>query len=166
MAGLLAGSEMLAAVTLALAITSSLAYRWLKPKPLSSFPHNPVNGILGDIPELTRLIKEEKSVLDYWALMVERHGPVVQICTQSSLVISSCHWCLVPSGMLRKTGCIDRRRPNRSGAHICPREKRRSAVRHECNVSQRVKGISQLPAHSAFSFSPLVPTGQISLPTS
>jgi hypothetical protein len=86
MAGLLAGNERLAAGTLGFTVALSLVYRWLQPKPLSDFPHNPVTSILGDIPELTRLIKEEKSVLDYWALMVERHGPVVQVCTQSSLI--------------------------------------------------------------------------------
>jgi hypothetical protein len=81
----LAANSKLAAGTLAVAVTLSLAYRWLQPKPLDNFPHNPINSILGDIPELARLIKEEEiTALDYMALLIERYGPVAQACIEPS----------------------------------------------------------------------------------
>jgi hypothetical protein len=80
---LLTANSKLAAGTLAAASALSLAYWWLQPKPLDGFPHNPISGILGDIPELARLIKEEEiTVLDYFEILVERHGPVVQVSSE------------------------------------------------------------------------------------
>lgn len=61
------------------AATFSLVYCWLKPKPLNRFPHNPVTSILGDIPEIMRTIKSGKTINDYYALLIERHGPIVQV---------------------------------------------------------------------------------------
>ncbi|KAG8696901.1 hypothetical protein FRC09_008197 [Ceratobasidium sp. 395] len=59
----------------------ALVYWWLKPKPLAGIPHNPVRGILGDIPELARFIKEKDArALDYFAHLIERHGPITQVC--------------------------------------------------------------------------------------
>lgn len=64
----------------ALAIAASAIYRWLHPKPLEGFPHNPVTSILGDIPEITRILKNgNKTLYDYYEILVERHGPVTQV---------------------------------------------------------------------------------------
>ncbi|KAG8746636.1 hypothetical protein FRC10_004239 [Ceratobasidium sp. 414] len=56
-----------------------LVYWWLRPKPLRDIPHNPINSILGDIPELKRFMKEKNArPPDYFAHLAERHGPITQ----------------------------------------------------------------------------------------
>ncbi|QRV94360.1 cytochrome P450 family protein [Ceratobasidium sp. AG-Ba] len=63
-------------------------YRWLKPKPIPGFPHNPITSIFGDIPELVRLMKDEQlSLVDYVTLLVERHGPAVQFFVGKSVTL-------------------------------------------------------------------------------
>ncbi|KAG8681477.1 hypothetical protein FRC08_015623 [Ceratobasidium sp. 394] len=66
----------------------SLVYWWLRPKPLSDIPHNPVNSILGDIPELKRFIEGgNKKPLDYFAHLAEKHGPITQVCLGKKIVV-------------------------------------------------------------------------------
>ncbi|KAG8740104.1 hypothetical protein FRC10_004733, partial [Ceratobasidium sp. 414] len=75
----------------AFAILAALSYRWLQPKPLKGFPHNPITSILGDIPEITQILKKgDKTLYDYYGILVERHGPVVQMCigNQSMLLLA------------------------------------------------------------------------------
>ncbi|CAE6397568.1 unnamed protein product [Rhizoctonia solani] len=49
------------------------------PKPLPNFPHNPITSILGDLPEILRMIKSGKTLSEYYGLLFERHGPIIQM---------------------------------------------------------------------------------------
>ncbi|KAG9080703.1 hypothetical protein FRC06_006239, partial [Ceratobasidium sp. 370] len=63
-------------------------YWWLRPKPFSDIPHNLVTGILGDIPELKRFMKENNArYLDYFAHLAERHGPITQVCLGGKTIL-------------------------------------------------------------------------------
>ncbi|QRV81352.1 cytochrome P450 family protein [Ceratobasidium sp. AG-Ba] len=78
----------LATGILAITVVPWVIYQCLKPRPLRDFPHNPITNILGDIPELVRLIKNEHiCVLDYLELLVKRHGPVVQMCMGNKVTL-------------------------------------------------------------------------------
>ncbi|QRW08538.1 cytochrome P450 family protein [Ceratobasidium sp. AG-Ba] len=67
--------------SLVLAIVAVFAfYFWLKPKPLAGFPHNPIRGILGDVPGIMRMLSDgNKTIYDYYAHLVSTHGPISQM---------------------------------------------------------------------------------------
>ena len=73
------------ALALALGISAFIIYFVFWPKPLPSFPHNPVSSILGDLPEILRLVKSGKTLSEYYELLVERHGPIIQVREMYSL---------------------------------------------------------------------------------
>ncbi|QRW08561.1 cytochrome P450 family protein [Ceratobasidium sp. AG-Ba] len=88
MADMLLEKMQLVAGALAVAVSFWAIYRWLKPKPIPGFPHNPITSIFGDIPEFIRLMKDEQlSLVDYVALLVERHGPAVQFFIGKSVTL-------------------------------------------------------------------------------
>ncbi|KAG8714345.1 hypothetical protein FRC11_008829 [Ceratobasidium sp. 423] len=66
-------------LALALGIGSGILYFLFWPKPLANFPHNPITSVLGDLPEILRLVKNGKTLSEYYELLVERHGPVIQM---------------------------------------------------------------------------------------
>lgn len=66
--------------TALLAISAPLVYYWLLPKPLPGIPHNPITGLLGDIPDVARVLKtNEQGIIDYFISHVEKHGPISQV---------------------------------------------------------------------------------------
>ncbi|KAG8681422.1 hypothetical protein FRC08_015652 [Ceratobasidium sp. 394] len=108
----------------------SLVYWWLRPKPFSDIPHNPVNSVLGDIPELKRFIEGgNKRPLDYFAHLAERHGPITQVCLGRKVMVL----------------LSDREEAER--------------------ILVRGKNVDTLVDFRK-AFSSIIPTGQISLPTS
>lgn len=60
-----------------------LAYMRLLPKPIPGVPHNPITGIWGDIPKITRVTKE-KTFGDYIADEAREHGSLFQVSTSRS----------------------------------------------------------------------------------
>ena len=80
--------QLVAGATASLAIAVPLLYYLLLPKPLPGIPHNPVTGLLGDLPELAQTLKDnERSVVDYFNNHINKHGPIsqVRICSQQIL---------------------------------------------------------------------------------
>ena len=67
------------ALALALGIGAFILYFVFWPKPLSNFPHNPITSVLGDLPEILRMVRSGKTLSEYYGLLVERHGPVIQV---------------------------------------------------------------------------------------
>jgi hypothetical protein len=76
---LVSGRQMLTAGILVVTASIYPVYIWLKPKPLVGFPHNPISSILGDIPEIARVIEGGGTLSEYYMLLMERHGPIVQV---------------------------------------------------------------------------------------
>ncbi|QRV94337.1 cytochrome P450 family protein [Ceratobasidium sp. AG-Ba] len=71
-----------------LVVLAALGYRLLKPKPLKGIPHNPITSILGDIPEITEILKKgDKTLYDYYEVLVGRHGPVTQLCVGNNSML-------------------------------------------------------------------------------
>ncbi|KAJ1304879.1 hypothetical protein OPQ81_006013 [Rhizoctonia solani] len=66
-------------LALSLGIGVFILYFVFWPKPLPNFPHNPVTSILGDLPEILSLVKSGKTLSEYYELLTERHGPVIQM---------------------------------------------------------------------------------------
>ncbi|CAE6530834.1 unnamed protein product [Rhizoctonia solani] len=66
-------------LALALGIGAFVLYFMFWPKPLANFPHNPIISVLGDLPEILRLVRSGKTLSEYYELLVERHGPVIQM---------------------------------------------------------------------------------------
>ncbi|KAG8768913.1 hypothetical protein FRC12_005280 [Ceratobasidium sp. 428] len=65
---------------LSLATIARLGYLWMLPKPLPGIPHDPMSGIMGNLPDLVRYMKDdEKNKLDYFHSMIDKHGPLSQI---------------------------------------------------------------------------------------
>ncbi|KAG9086385.1 hypothetical protein FS749_003666 [Ceratobasidium sp. UAMH 11750] len=63
-------------------------YWWLRPKPLSDIPHNPVNSVFGDIPKLKHFMREKNArPIDYFAHLAERHGPITQVCLGRKVIL-------------------------------------------------------------------------------
>ncbi|KAJ7853816.1 cytochrome P450 [Mycena olivaceomarginata] len=63
-----------------LVLALSLAvYQFGKPKPLPSIPHNRLTWFLGDIPLLTRMLKERGANTYAFEETAMRHGPVSQV---------------------------------------------------------------------------------------
>ncbi|KAF8608403.1 cytochrome P450 [Ceratobasidium sp. AG-I] len=80
--------QLAAAATASLAVIVPLLYYLLLPKPLPGIPHNPVTGLLGDLPELAQALKDnERSVGDYFNNHVKKHGPISQICFGSRVIV-------------------------------------------------------------------------------
>ncbi|QRV79699.1 cytochrome P450 family protein [Ceratobasidium sp. AG-Ba] len=72
----------------ALAILAGFGYHWLKPRPLKGIPHNPVTSILGDISEITQILKRgDKTLYDYYEILVERHGSITQLCAGNNSML-------------------------------------------------------------------------------
>jgi hypothetical protein len=63
-------------VVLALSLA---VYQFGKPKPLPSIPHNKLTWFLGDIPLLTRMLKERGANTYAFEETAMRHGPVSQV---------------------------------------------------------------------------------------
>ncbi|KAH7339908.1 cytochrome P450 [Rhizoctonia solani] len=66
-------------LALALGISAFSLYFVFWPKPLANFPHNPITSVLGDLPEILRLVRSGKTLSEYYELLAERHGPVIQM---------------------------------------------------------------------------------------
>ncbi|KEP48387.1 cytochrome P450 family protein [Rhizoctonia solani 123E] len=66
-------------LALTLGIGAFILYFVFWPKPLLNFPHNPITSVLGDLPEILRVVRSGKTLSEYYALLVERHGPVIQM---------------------------------------------------------------------------------------
>ncbi|CAE6415513.1 unnamed protein product [Rhizoctonia solani] len=66
-------------LALALVIGAFIIYFVFCPTPLPNFPHNPITSILGDLPEILRVVRSGKTLSEYYELLVERHGPVIQM---------------------------------------------------------------------------------------
>ncbi|KAG9128593.1 hypothetical protein FRC07_000026 [Ceratobasidium sp. 392] len=76
------------AVGLLLAGTARLVYLGLLPKPLPNVPHNPVAGIMGDIPEMTSFMEGgKKNIVDYFASMIAKHGPICQVMVSRTNIV-------------------------------------------------------------------------------
>ena len=72
--------QLVATATASLAVVVPLFYYLLLPKPLSGIPHNPITGLLGDLPELAQTLKDnEQSVVDYFNSHIKKHGPISQV---------------------------------------------------------------------------------------
>ncbi|KAF8597491.1 cytochrome P450 [Ceratobasidium sp. AG-I] len=68
----------MAAVIIAAVPLFRLFYTSLLPKPIPGVPHNPITGIWGDIPQITRATKE-KTFCEHLADEVNKHGPIFQV---------------------------------------------------------------------------------------
>ncbi|KAF8694124.1 cytochrome P450, partial [Rhizoctonia solani] len=66
-------------LALVLGLSAFALYFVFWPKPLPNFPHNPLTSILGDLPEILRMIKSGKTLSEYYGILVERHGPLIQM---------------------------------------------------------------------------------------
>ncbi|KAG8773704.1 hypothetical protein FRC12_002365 [Ceratobasidium sp. 428] len=50
------------------------------PKPLPGTPHDPMSGIMGNLSDLVRYMKnDENNKLDYFHNMIDKHGPLSQV---------------------------------------------------------------------------------------
>jgi hypothetical protein len=58
---------------------SLAVYQFGKPRPLPSIPHNKLTWFLGDIPLLTRMLKERGANTYAFEETAMRHGPVSQV---------------------------------------------------------------------------------------
>ncbi|CUA66566.1 Cytochrome P450 4V2 [Rhizoctonia solani] len=68
------------AVVVASALVTRLSYSWLLPKPIPDIPHNPITGILGDIPAFTHDKKNGNKLFSNFVVdMVKTYGPISQI---------------------------------------------------------------------------------------
>ncbi|CUA66565.1 Cytochrome P450 1A2 [Rhizoctonia solani] len=68
------------AVVITSALVMRLSYFWLLPKPIPDIPHNPITGILGDIPAFTNNKKNGNKLFSgFMADMVKTHGPISQV---------------------------------------------------------------------------------------
>ncbi|GAB1524644.1 hypothetical protein RhiTH_007798 [Rhizoctonia solani] len=77
-----------AATLAALALLIHFVHSWLLPKPISGIPHNSIASIWGDIPSITKAIKDNKKTFsDYVADVVAEHGPILQITSIDKKVI-------------------------------------------------------------------------------
>ncbi|GAB1524657.1 hypothetical protein RhiTH_007811 [Rhizoctonia solani] len=77
-----------AAILAALVLLIHFVHSWLLPKPISGIPHNSIASIWGDIPSITKAIKDNKKTFsDYVADVVAEHGPILQITSIDKKVI-------------------------------------------------------------------------------
>ncbi|KAG8941527.1 hypothetical protein FRC03_004378, partial [Tulasnella sp. 419] len=75
---MLSNTEILVASSLVLATTVLYIRHKLSPKPIPGVPHRPIKSILGDIPELADMAKNNIPALHFFEKYARELGPIYQ----------------------------------------------------------------------------------------